>query len=247
VLVHRPKYDDWSLPKGKAHDDEPDEETALREVLEETGLRCRLRFELPSTEYVDSRGRPKRVRYWAMEPLGGAFEPHDEVDELRWLSPAQALGLLTWERDQAVVRAFGHMGERRLLLVRHGSAGERDAWEGDDRERPLDERGLRQAERLAEVLEGHEVLRLVSSPFLRCVQTVEPLAAARSVELERDERLADGAGAAGVAAVLRELGAGVLCLHGAELEQLLGRRPAKGSVTLVDRDLRAVAEIPPPA
>src|SRR3954470_18054454 len=87
LLVHRPRYDDWTFPKGKAEVGETDEHCALREVCEETGLRCLLVSELPSTTYTDSRGRPKRVRYWLMEPEGGAFAPSREVDEVRWCEP----------------------------------------------------------------------------------------------------------------------------------------------------------------
>jgi len=104
VLVHRPKYDDWSFPKGKAEEDESDEDCALREVREETGLRCRLADELPSTEYIDSRGRPKRVRWWRMEPVGDdGFTPNDEVDEVRWVAPDEASSLLSYERDLALL------------------------------------------------------------------------------------------------------------------------------------------------
>src|SRR5215217_5941609 len=90
AVVHRPKYDDWSLPKGKLDADEDFEDAALREVAEETGLRCRLGPELPSTEYRDNKGRPKLVRYWRMEPIDGEFTPSGEVDELRWLDPQEA-------------------------------------------------------------------------------------------------------------------------------------------------------------
>ena len=90
LLVHRPKYDDWSLPKGKCAADEDDLACALREVEEETGLRCAPGPELASTSYLDSRGRLKTVRYWAMEPRTGSFEPHREVDETRWLATAAA-------------------------------------------------------------------------------------------------------------------------------------------------------------
>jgi 8-oxo-dGTP diphosphatase len=106
VLVHRPAYDDWTFPKGKAEDGESDEDCALREVHEETGLRCRLGDELPATEYTDARGRPKRVRWWRMEPAADdGFTPNDEIDEVRWVSPAEASELLTYDRDRVLLGA----------------------------------------------------------------------------------------------------------------------------------------------
>ncbi len=99
LLVHRPRYDDWTFPKGKAEEGETDEDCALREVLEETGLRCRLGAEAGLTEYVDSKGRPKRVRWWLMEPVQGNFTPSDEVDEVQWVEPAAAAELLSYGRD----------------------------------------------------------------------------------------------------------------------------------------------------
>jgi 8-oxo-dGTP diphosphatase len=105
LLVHRPKYDDWTFPKGKAEPGETDEECAVREVEEETGLRCELGAELPSTYYTDSRGRPKQVRWWRMEPVAGAFTPTDEVDEIRWLTREVAAELLSYDRDQALLDA----------------------------------------------------------------------------------------------------------------------------------------------
>jgi len=107
LLVHRPRYDDWSLPKGKVDaSDQTDEDTALREVEEETGLRCRLGAELSSTSYVDRRGRPKTVRYWAMKPIGGAFEANDEVDTVRWIAPAEADACLSYPREAHVLASF---------------------------------------------------------------------------------------------------------------------------------------------
>jgi 8-oxo-dGTP diphosphatase len=103
AVVHRPSRDDWSLPKGKLTADESFEHCALREVLEETGLRCRLGRFVGSTEYRDRRDRPKVVVYWLMEALDGEFSPSDEVDEMRWLELTIARRALTYERDRDLV------------------------------------------------------------------------------------------------------------------------------------------------
>ena len=107
VVVHRPRYDDWSLPKGKLDPGESWEDAALREVDEEVGLRCRLGAELPPVSYTDQKGRAKVVRYWLMEPEDGAarFTPNDEVDEMRWVDPGTAARLLSYPHDVALVRA----------------------------------------------------------------------------------------------------------------------------------------------
>jgi len=106
LLVHRPRYDDWTLPKGKLHRGESHEEGALREVEEETGLRCELGRELPSSHYRDQKGRAKVVRYWTMRPLDGAFQPDEEVDDARWLPLADADAELTYDRDREILHAF---------------------------------------------------------------------------------------------------------------------------------------------
>ena len=108
VVVHRPRYDDWSLPKGKLDDGEGWEEAAVREVGEEVGLRCELGEELPPSSYTDHKGRAKAVRYWLMEATeADDFEPNYEVDEIRWLDVEEAAGLLTYERDAELVRTAG--------------------------------------------------------------------------------------------------------------------------------------------
>jgi len=106
--VHRPRYNDWSIPKGKCDEDESDADCALREVKEETGLTVRLGEELPSTNYRDNKGRPKSVRYWAMEPVegDGQFTPNAEIDEIRWLPIDQAVTMLSYDHDRPVVLAF---------------------------------------------------------------------------------------------------------------------------------------------
>jgi 8-oxo-dGTP diphosphatase len=104
AVVHRPRYDDWSLPKGKLDPGETWEEAAVREVREEIGLRCALGEELPPVTYEDRKGRTKVVRYWLMEPEGGEFAPNDEVDEMRWLAPGDAAAVLTYARDRELVQ-----------------------------------------------------------------------------------------------------------------------------------------------
>ena len=106
LVVHRPRYADWSFPKGKCLPGETDEACAVREVEEETGLECALEKELPSTSYHDSKDRPKRVRYWRMRVAGGGLVFENEVDDARWVSVAQAEALLSYDRDREVVRAL---------------------------------------------------------------------------------------------------------------------------------------------
>jgi 8-oxo-dGTP diphosphatase len=104
LLVHRPRYDDWTFPKGKLDPGESFEDAAVREVEEETGVRCSLDRELASTRY-EVGGRPKLVRYWLMTPEAeNPFEPNDETDDLRWLAPEDAKGLLTYARDRELLR-----------------------------------------------------------------------------------------------------------------------------------------------
>ena len=103
LLVHRPRYDDWTFPKGKLERGESARDCAYREVLEETGFSCRLGDELAEVAYEDREGRPKRVRYWSMEVISGSFEPNDEVQEIRWLSVPDATDRLTHPHDAALL------------------------------------------------------------------------------------------------------------------------------------------------
>jgi phosphohistidine phosphatase SixA len=140
-----------------------------------------------------------------------------------------------------------------ILLVRHADAGHRKSWSGDDAERPLDDQGRRQAARLVAQLEGRDVSRILSSPYLRCTQTVEPLALVRRLPVEHRQELAEGAGRSDVLALVAEVGdddSAVFCTHGDVVEVLIGRESKKGStwVLEVDGDKLTPAEyLPPPA
>jgi 8-oxo-dGTP diphosphatase len=118
AVIHRPKYMDWSLPKGKLEEGEDWQEAALREVEEETGYRCEPSIELPPVSYMDRKARRKLVRYWLMEPADGRFEPHGEVDDLRWVTRREAGELLTYPHDADLVRKAMRRYRWRMLLRR---------------------------------------------------------------------------------------------------------------------------------
>lgn len=178
ALAHRPKYDDWSLPKGKLDPGEHPLVGALREVWEETGFASLPGTYLTEIRYV-ANGLPKRVRYWSLHATDGSFRANHEVDQLEWLPVAQARERLQAEHDRPVLDAFARdvTDTRPFLIIRHGSAGDRKRWTGPDSMRPLDELGRTQAGALAPVLSAYGVRRLVSAPVLRCMQTAAPYAA----------------------------------------------------------------------
>jgi 8-oxo-(d)GTP phosphatase len=263
VLVHRPRYDDWTFPKGKLLEGESFEEAALREVLEETGLECRIDGQLPPLRYLDQDGRPKVVRYWSMEALGGAdLHPTDEVDEARWFTLDEARKMLSYDRDREVLDALtAH--DAPAYLVRHAKAGDRSKWSGDDRSRPLSKTGLRQAKALVRVLSSRPIERILSSPAIRCVETVRPLADQRRLPIEPRDELLEGAPLTGLLGLLDELRSppSVLCGHGDLIPAVIEhfeRRGAsigpdrgwkKGSIWVLERETgRAVRAtyIPPP-
>jgi 8-oxo-dGTP diphosphatase len=181
ALVHRPKYDDWSLPKGKLDAGEHALVAAVREVDEETGLQVAVGRRSVQTRYTHRHHGPKRVDYWVMQAVGGTFAPNDEVDELRWLGVPAAVALVTHAHDRAVLDDLARTDVPRMpqvLLIRHASAGERADFDGPDDLRPLDRRGRGQAAALAAVLPSFAPARLLSAPPVRCQQTLAPLSAA---------------------------------------------------------------------
>jgi len=197
LAVHRPKYDDWGLPKGKADEGERPEQTALREVLEETGYRCRVVEDLGVTRYPVEEGL-KEVHWYAMRPLphSPGFMENEEIDEICWLPPKGARKLLDYETERDLIdgprlKKLARTGA--LLLLRHGEAVDRSEWDGPEAERPLTKKGRRQAQAVADSLIGAEVERVVASPYRRCVQSVKPLAAAIGAEVESASALAEEA------------------------------------------------------
>jgi 8-oxo-dGTP diphosphatase len=228
LLVHRPKYDDWSFPKGKLDRGEHVTAAAVREVAEETGLRIRLGRPLRSQRYRVGH-RWKRVRYWVGRVRADAdddvadYERPGEIDKVVWVPIADATRLLTYPHDRASLREA--IGARKttyaLILLRHGESRARDGWRGPDPERPLLAAGRHQADRLVPVLDAYGVTRVVSSPSARCTQTVAPYVAASDVPLETTPLLSEegatedatAALVAGLARELRERGPLVVCTH----------------------------------
>jgi 8-oxo-(d)GTP phosphatase len=247
LLVHRPGHRDWTLPKGKVERGEADEECALREVAEETGFECLLGPELGASRYRDRRGRDKGVRYWVMTVRDGAFQPNAEVDEARWVPLPVAGRQLSYPGDRAILDAVEPTLRPLVLLVRHARAGDRAEWTDDDRVRPLDKKGRRQAEALVAPLAGYALTRLVSSPYVRCVETLEPLATRLKLPIEREDAIVEGASAEEGLALLGRLGPGpvVLCTHGDVMESLVGEDAPKkkGSTWLLARQERGVQRL----
>jgi phosphohistidine phosphatase SixA/8-oxo-dGTP pyrophosphatase MutT (NUDIX family) len=177
LLVHRAAYDDWSLPKGKSEPGEHLLVTAVREVLEETCVRPVLGPRLPTVEYI-SWGRLKRVSYWAAYSAGLEAAPAQEIDAISWLPLAQARKQLADTHDDPVISALRPVETVPLILARHASAGHKADWPGDDFARPLDRAGEADAQVLAGLLGCFApAARVISSPALRCTETVRPYAA----------------------------------------------------------------------
>lgn len=185
LLIHRKAYDDWSLPKGKGLVDEYLPETAVREILEETGVLARLNLRLPSIRYRIDKG-PKTTHYWRASVLSESpREPDEEVAEARWFPVAEAMEQVSYAEERDVIReAVEHPPTNVLLLVRHAKAMQRKDWSGPDHKRRLTGRGRRQAKDLVGLLTAFGVERLASSSARRCMDTLRPYAEEFGIETE---------------------------------------------------------------
>lgn len=244
AVVHRRRYDDWSLPKGKADAGELLPATAVREVVEETGFSGRLGRRLETVGYPLKHGTRKKVSYWAMESAGGRFVPNHETDDLQWLSVAGAKRTVSYDADRAVLKTFAAqpVGDlHQLILVRHAKAGRRGRFRGDDRDRPLDEAGSEQARALAVLLGLFGAQHLYAADRLRCLQTLVPLSEELRTEITPVPELSEEAFAADPGAAERRLleiadpdrpGVPVVCSQGKVIPPLLQRWAARDGVEL---------------
>ncbi|HZB50074.1 MAG TPA: NUDIX hydrolase [Mycobacteriales bacterium] len=231
AVVHRQRYDDWSMPKGKLADGEHPLHAAVREVVEETGVQPAVGRRLPIQEYTIGPDR-KTVDYWAMAaPDGAEFRANDEVDSLRWMRPGEAATWLSYDRDRDLLRAFLAVPPPTgtVLLVRHGRAGSRASWSGEDLLRPLDAVGRRQAEALRAVLRWFGPHRVHSAELVRCVSTVAPLAQDLAVPVEAEPGLTEAAfvddperGIRRIAQIAAAGGRTVVCSQGGVIPDIVG-------------------------
>ncbi|WP_372237667.1 NUDIX hydrolase [Rothia nasimurium] len=198
LIIHRPRYDDWSWPKGKQDPGETLPETAVREIREEVGLTVILGAPLAVTAY-EVKGKSKEVYYWAAEaPVGQkAAADEGEVDKLRWVSPKQARAMLTNSTDKEPLDALlrlekeQNLRTRPVIVVRHAKAKPRASWAGAEGERSLAATGKRQALAVGRLLEAWAPERIISSPWVRCMQTVYPYSKAFGISIKEKRALTE--------------------------------------------------------
>lgn len=231
LLVHRTRYQDWSFPKGKQDPGEYLPETAVREMLEETGVSLKLGRKLSVVSYALADGQRKEVHYWASKLSDKAwkkskFTPNEEVEKLQWLSAENAIAALSYEHDKKLLEevlglyAQKELETRALILLRHAKATPRDQWSAEESKRPLLPEGMLQAKRLVNLLRSYSPKRIVTSPWRRCATTVEPYAKAvkrkvieRSQLTELSSVLSPRKTRAAVEALFDETKSAMLCSH----------------------------------
>ncbi|WP_415974442.1 NUDIX hydrolase [Rhodococcus sp. 077-4] len=242
AVVHRPKYDDWSFPKGKLDPGETAVDAAVREVKEETGFDSRLGRSLSYVTYpIPGHRRVKKVLYWAAEAIGGEFVPNDEVDELRWIAPEAVGRELSYPMDHQILRRFvaKPADTSTVLLVRHGSAGSRSRFKGNDVDRPLDKTGRRQAESLVSLLRAFGGDAVYAADRARCVQTVAPFAESLGVDIVAEHLLSEEGyaddprkGRHRAREIAEQPGTPVICSQGKVIPDLMRWWAEKDGITL---------------
>ena len=234
LVVHRPGYNDWSLPKGKIDKGETFLETALRELEEETGIVGSNPRLIGSVGYDTKTGNSKIVKWWVVEVHSGEFTVNSEVDKVKWLSRDKAVKKLDYRNDRAVLDRADRMyrGESAgtVFLVRHAWAGVRDDTDPSDRNRKLDSRGKKQRKAIRDHLLTVPLTRVLSSDFKRCTSTVKPLASRLGVRVETAQALTEGRHPEQVMDLIGQLDAEpvVLCTHGDVIADVIGHLMAEG-------------------
>jgi 8-oxo-dGTP pyrophosphatase MutT (NUDIX family) len=193
VVIHRPKYDDWSFPKGKVEINESLIACAHREVLEETNIQTEFGAFLGDVEYSTQDGK-KRVFFWAAKAINqNNFTPNSEVDQLKWVEVKKVKDLLTLETDKKILAQFSKLDfdTKPFILLRHAKAITRDEWQGDDDDRPLDSTGQNQANRLLSIYQVYNLEQIHTSDAVRCYDTVNPIAKALGINLEVTGKLSE--------------------------------------------------------
>ncbi|MCU1576303.1 MAG: mismatch repair protein MutT [Leifsonia sp.] len=261
LVIHRTRYGDVTLPKGKVDPGETLPQTAVREIEEETGLRVALGVPLGISDYPLSTGRDKIVHFWAAEVSDEAiarstFVPNGEVAALEWVTIKKARTYLTYERDVEILDQFATLADEgvtstfAIIALRHGKATAPTSWSGPDATRPLTERGVQQSATNVATIEAWRPLKIITSPAVRCVATVAPLAAATGIKPKQESNLSQDAwedGSANVREVVgkrvRKRTSAVLCSHGPVLPEIL-REVALATGTVPGSYLGSASDLP---
>ena len=230
AVIHRPRYDDWSLPKGKVDPGETAPVAAVREVLEETGHHCHLGRRLDHRHAIRSTRASRRCTTGRRRSTGGEFAPGNEVDELLWLPVTDAMKKLDYPQDRKVLRRFVKQpaDTKTVLVVRHGTAGSKSRFRGDDTKRPLDKKGRAQAEALVRQLLAFGATDVYAADRVRCHQTVEPLAEELGVAIRNEPTLTEEAyakspkrGRQRMLQIAEQAGTPVICTQGKVIPDLI--------------------------